>query len=241
MLIMKVLFLFSRSILVTILLVFFSNISAQTLPQKLIERIDMYHVKPLKEVDTINNNISNDVHFDNGWHVVYYVNVGHGDGIQLNLYTFIYNDSICHTFFKPTNFERVDYDSLVFVREDSAFLYLKYADNNNSLEILSTTDDHEFYSLYALVYQDYNQGIYVMSPSGFCGGREIDPFFYVTSLTAHETKEVAFKGKWKQDSSTNSGLQINAQQSVVEITIPIRRKLRLKSRNVTKITRFNVT
>lgn len=198
-----------RLIILFFSLLFSSAALCQSQPEKVQKLIRSRHLKPLHEVDTVSKKLPRNYIVGSGWHIEYYANITFPDALQLNVYKLIYKDTLCHVYSWPTNFEREYYDSLVFVQEDSAFLYLKYADNNNSLEILSTTDDHEFYSLYALVYQDYNQGIYVMSPSGFCGGREIDPFFYVTSLTAHETKEVAFKGKWKQDSSTNSGLQIN--------------------------------
>lgn len=94
------------------------------LPNKVSSFIKTMGLLPLNRVDTITKGLPKNFTTKSGWHIDYYAKLMIEDGIQLNVYSLIYNDSIFHSPWYPYKPKNIKYHPLKFVRETSDFLYL---------------------------------------------------------------------------------------------------------------------
>lgn len=185
-----------RSMILSFLVLFCADLSGQNLPRKVQDHIKAYNLRPLSEVDRVNKDLPMNLVTESGWHVDYYANFTQNDGpVQLNIYEFIYNDSICHTLWSPSKFETVKYDSLFVVNENDKFLYFSNSILKDKLLVVSKTEDEVVFQFSLLLLKDFSNNIFVeYNPSFYCG--EVKrPSFVATNIITMSNAEIEFKGQ----------------------------------------------
>lgn len=109
---------------ITFILTLSCVLGQTTLPNKVSTFVKTLGLLPLNKVDTVTKDVPKNLTTKSGWHVDYYAKFVQEDGVQLNVYELIYNDSIFHAPWLPYDPKKVKYNQLKLVNETSKFLYL---------------------------------------------------------------------------------------------------------------------
>lgn len=227
----------TRAFIIYIFLLTFLVARGQTnLPPKVADYIKTLYLLPLNRVDTVSKDLPKNSVTKSGWHIDYYACLVQNDGSQLNVYTFIYNDSIFHSSWYPENPRAIDYkkykDSLI--KETSDFLYFTNRDPDlgDNIFIVSKKEDGVSFGFSNLIGKDVDKGIYVTYSLSHCQAAK-RPFLMATNIKTNKNIEIKFSGYCDNDKNwcVETFSYLNG---VLTITANVTNKKRNKSHKETK-------
>ena len=193
----------TRAFIINIFLLAFISTHGQTnLPSKVAKYINTLYLQPLNRVDTVSKDLPKNTVTKSGWHIDYYARQIQEDGSQLNVYTFIYNDSIFHSSWYPENPRAIGYKKYndTLIKETSDFLYFSNQDPDlgDNISIVSKKEDGVSFQFSNLIGKDLDKGIYVTYSLSHCQAAK-RPYLMATNIKTNKNTEIKFSGYCDND------------------------------------------